>query len=121
MITQKYASILWVITACAFDIAQQVAKREPWTSTGAMSWQVLGESGLCGLQERCRVSGAARAAQGNHGASLQATPRPKSPSWEKVVHVQELVACAFTLRYPAPPQMPRAQVSPPGTSSGPWY
>ena len=54
-----------------------------------MSWQVLGKSSLYGLQERCRKSGAACAAQGkhNHGASLlSATPPPKRP-WEKVVHV----------------------------------
>ena len=85
-----------MITACACDIAQQVAKCEPWTSTGVMSWQLLGKNSLCGLQERCRESGAARTAQGKHTMAPRcfqgsAATHPKFWPWEKVMHVQGLL------------------------------
>ena len=92
-----------MITACACDIAQQVAKCEPWTSTGVMSWQLLGKNSLCGLQERCRDSGAARTAQGKHTMAprcFQGSAATQSPGRGRkwcmcTACARTSVACAF--------------------------
>ena len=95
--SKKCSSLIAYVISCAAHRTTGSSKREPWTSTGAMSWREQFVRFAGAVQgERC----GARAAQGKFTMAPRCRQRrPPKPSVGEsgACARQELVACAFTL------------------------